>query len=174
MSLVSSIWFTACFNNDGRIITKSSELHDQLVQDIKQVAPDGDFITQCLWQPLPKVYSEQSVKAGGNVMGVERQPHDGLLFLATAMVKTPEQEAAVYPKVKSWINEVKAYAASIDGNLEWTYLNYADSSQDVLASYGAENLKKMKAVAAKYDPDQVFQKLCPGGFKLSKVAFPDS
>lgn len=144
------------------------------MEDIKQVAPDGDFITQCLWQPLPKVYSEHSVEAGGNVMGVERQLDDGLLFLATAMMNTSEQEAAVYPKVKSWVDEVKAYAASIDGNLEWTYLNYADSSQDVLASYGAENLKKMKAVAAKYDPDQVFQKLCPGGFKLSKVAFTES
>jgi hypothetical protein len=39
----------------------------------------------------------------------------------------------------------------------------------VLNSYGVENLKKIKAAAAKYDPDQVFQKLCPGGFKISTV-----
>ncbi|ETS73771.1 hypothetical protein PFICI_14717 [Pestalotiopsis fici W106-1] len=164
-----AIWFTACFKNDKRIVTKASELHDQLVEEIKKVAPDGDFVTQCLWQPLPKLFSDQSVKAGGNIMGVERQTGDGLLFLATAMMKTPEQEAAVHPKVKTWVNEVKSYAASIDGNLEWTYLNYADPSQDVLKTYGVENLKKMKAVAAKYDPNQVFQKLCPGGFKISKV-----
>lgn len=143
-----TIWFTACFKNDSRIVTKSSELHDQLVADIKELAPDGDFVTQCLWQPLPKLYSEQSIKAGGNVMGVERHADDGLLFLATAMMKTPEQEAAVYPKVKVWIDEVRAYADTMDGNLEWTYLNYADPSQDVLKSYGRDNLKKIKAAAA--------------------------
>lgn len=53
-------------------------------------------------------------------MGVERHADDGLLFLATAMMKTPEQEAAVYPKVKVWIDEVRAYADTMDGNLEWT------------------------------------------------------
>jgi hypothetical protein len=54
-------------------------------------------------------------------------------------------------------------------NLEWTYLNYADPSQDSLSSYGTENIKKMRNVAAKYDPDRVFQRLCPGGYKLSAV-----
>ena len=86
------------------------------------------------------------------------------------MVRTPEQEAFVHPKVQAWVQAVKEFAATIvDGNLDWIYLNYADKSQDPLASYGIENLKKMRKVAAKYDPEQVFQKLCPGGFKLSDV-----
>lgn len=49
------------------------------------------------------------------------------------------------------------------------YLNYADPSQDPFASYGEENLRFMKKVAAEYDAPGVFQTLCPGGFKLSKV-----
>ncbi len=56
-----------------------------------------------------------------------------------------------------------------DGLLEWRYLNYADKSQDPLASYGAANIKFLKHVAGEYDPEQVFQKLCPGGFKISAV-----
>jgi hypothetical protein len=32
-----------------------------------------------------------------------------------------------------------------------------------------ENVEKMKAAAKKYDPSGVFQKLVPGGFKISKV-----
>jgi hypothetical protein len=119
MPFYSAVWFTACFKNDSRIVTKSSELHDKLVAEIKELAPDGDFVTQCVLQPLPKLYSEQSVKAGGNVMGVERHADDGLLLLATAMMKTPEQEAAVYPKVKAWVDEVRTYADTLDGNLKW-------------------------------------------------------
>ncbi|KAK9413970.1 hypothetical protein SUNI508_11422 [Seiridium unicorne] len=163
-------WFTASFRNDTRIVVKASELHDQLVEELKETVPDGNFITQCLFQPLPTLFAENSSSAGGNIMGVEQHSHDGLIFLAAAMLSTADQEALAYPKVKSWVETVKKYAATIDGgNLEWTYLNYADKSQDPLRSYGEENVRMMKAVSAKYDPQQVFQKLCPGGFKTSSV-----
>lgn len=103
-------------------------------------------------------------------MGMGRQQHDGIMFLAVAMVKTPEQEAFAYPKIKAWVDAVSDFAGTIEGgNLEWKHLNYADKSQDVLASYGAENVRRMKEAAAKYDPEQVFQKLVPGGFKISEV-----
>jgi hypothetical protein len=49
------------------------------------------------------------------------------------------------------------------------YLDYADTTQDPLKSYGSENVEKMKAAAKKYDPFGVFQDLVPGGFKISKV-----
>ena len=135
--------------------------------DLKGFIPDGDFITQCLFQPLPTLFGQRSSEAGGNVMGIERQEHNGLLWLAVAMVRTPEAEAFAYPKVKAWVQSVKDFAETIEnGNLEWIYLNYADKSQDPIASYGVENVEKMRSVATKYDPKRVFQRLCPGGFKI--------
>lgn len=53
--------------------------------------------------------------------------------------------------------------------MPYLYLDYADKTQDPLASYGSDNIAKMKAVAKKYDPSGVFQDLVPGGFKISKV-----
>jgi hypothetical protein len=103
-------------------------------------------------------------------MGLERQPHNGILFLATAMVKTPEQEAFAYPKVKAWVDGVRQFAEGIEGGLlEWRYLNYADKSQDPLASYGEGNVRLLREVAARYDPEGVFQRFCSGGFKVSRV-----
>ena len=103
-------------------------------------------------------------------MGLERQEIDGLLFLAVAMVRTAEQEVFAHVKVKAWVQAVKEFATTIEhGDLQWTYLNYADKSQDPLTSYGVENVRKIRDVAARYDPEQVFQKLCPGGFKISDV-----
>ncbi|KAI8954529.1 hypothetical protein F4801DRAFT_587346 [Xylaria longipes] len=165
-----NIWFTATFKNDVRIVNKAAELHEAMVDELKVFISDGDFWTQCLFQPLPKLFGERSAAAGGNAMGVERQSVDGLLFQAAAMVRTPEQETFVYPKIKAWITAVKDFAATIDGGLlEWTYLNYADKSQDPLASYGKQNVKKLQGVAMKYDPGKVFQHLSPGGFKISQV-----
>lgn len=158
------------FKNDTRIMTKASDLHNDLVEDLKDLVPDGNFITQCLYQPLPLIFAENSARAGGNVMGMERHKSDGVLLLATASFPTAEQRAQAYPKVQAWIRSLKQFAETIEGGLlEWTYLNYADESQDVLASYGEDNVKFMREVAAKYDPQQVFQTLCPGGFKISKV-----
>ena len=48
------------------------------------------------------------------------------------------------------------------------YLNYAAPFQDPFASYGEKNLQLLREVSKKYDPDQVFQKLVPGGFKLNR------
>ncbi|KAI1442043.1 FAD-binding domain-containing protein [Annulohypoxylon stygium] len=165
-------FFTATFKNDASIVAKASELHARLVEELQRAVPDGDFITQCLIQPLPKLYGELSKKSGGSIMGVEDQTVNGLLFVAVVMVKTPEQEAFVYPKVKAWVDDLRKFASTIEnGNLPWIYMNYADKSQDVLGSYGIENVMKMKDAAANYDPKQIFQKLCPGGFKISHVKY---
>ena len=69
-----------------------------------------------------------------------------------------------------WLNdEVQAYAASIGADNPFIYLDYADKTQDPLASYGADNVALLRAAAEKYDPDGVFQTLLPGGFKISDV-----
>ena len=166
----SDTFATASFKNDSRIVNKAAELHEQLVDELGSQIPDGNFITQCLFQPLPEVIGQQSMVAGGNIMGVEKHGTNGLLFVAVSMVKTAEQHAFVHPRVNAWVQSLRQFATSLenDGNLAWIYLNYADQSQEPLASYGSENVKKMKRVAAKYDPEGVFQELCLGGFKLPK------
>lgn len=103
-------------------------------------------------------------------MGLSDQHVDGVLWVAIVIVKTSEQEKVAYPKLQAWGEAVRDFATSIeDGLLPWVYMNYADKSQQPLASYGVENVKKIRDAAAKYDPGEVFQKLCPGGFKVSDV-----
>lgn len=157
------------FKNDTRIMVKATETHEALVEDLKTIVPDGNMLSQCIFQPLPKIYAEKSAEMGGNMLGLERQRDDGVLLLAVVEVPTAAQRAAAYPKVKAFFEEVRTFAASIGGTQDWIYMNYADSSQDPLGSYGVENVNFMKKVAAKYDPEEVFQKQCPGGFKISEV-----
>ena len=150
-------------------MNKACEIHDAFVEDLKVIVPDRNMLSQCIFQPLPKLYAEKSAEAGGNVLGLERQKDDGVLLLLLVEVPTADQRAAAHPKAKALIDDVQAFASSIDGAQDWLYMNYADPDQDVFGSYGAENVNFLKKVAAKYDPEQVFQKLCPGGFKISKV-----
>ena len=48
---------------------------------------------------------------------------------------------------------------------DYIYMNYASQFQDVVGSYG-ESADKLRRIARKYDPTEVFQKLQPGYFKL--------
>ncbi|KAI0101447.1 FAD-binding domain-containing protein [Hypoxylon sp. NC0597] len=163
-------WFTISVKNDERIIAKAVDAHQNLVEELKSFATEADFRTQCILQPLPTFIAEHSAATGGNIMGIERHQSNGVIFLLSAMMKTPEQEAFAHPRVKAGIEAVKEFAATIEGgNLPWIYMNYADKTQDVLGGYGIDNVRRMKDVATKYDPHQVFQKLCPGGWKIVDV-----
>lgn len=60
------------------------------------------------------------------------------------------------------------------GELRGSYINYiyqndASRDQNPIATYGANNIAKLKEIAAKYDPSQVFQELQRDGFLLSKL-----
>ena len=60
-------------------------------------------------------------------------------------------------------------SAAKSKNLDYKYIyqNYASLSQSVFAGYGVANQERLIQISEKYDPDQVFQKLQPGYFKLN-------
>ena len=66
----------------------------------------------------------------------------------------------------AWKDELERYTRDAGAYVRYRYLNYADASQDVVARYGTENVRRMQAVSRAYDPDGVFQIRVPGGFKI--------
>ena len=108
---------------------------------------------------------------GGNILGIERNDSDGIILQLNAMVKTADQDNFAYQKIRAGIQAIKRFAEAEKGLLDWIYINYADRSQDPLGSYGAENVKLMDRVAASYDPNGVFQTLCPGALSFISERF---
>lgn len=103
-------------------------------------------------------------------MGLEKYAFDAILIQINASVRTQELADWVRPKVRGMMESVRVFAESIEGGVcPWLHLNYASPDQPVLSSYGAENVSFMREVAQKYDADGIFQRLCPGGFKISAV-----
>ena len=77
------------------------------------------------------------------------------------------KDDALFRKIgQTSTNQINHYAQSINKANEYIYLDYADQTQNPLRGYGAANLRKLREVARKYDPQAVFQTLVPGGFKL--------
>ncbi|RYP15330.1 hypothetical protein DL765_005786 [Monosporascus sp. GIB2] len=75
-------------------------------------------------------------------------------------------DAAAQHAVNTMARTVQLLAKERGLHLDYLSMSFANASQEVLRSYGSENVKKMQETAAKYDPNGVFQKLQNDGFLL--------
>ncbi|KAL2865132.1 FAD-binding oxidoreductase [Aspergillus lucknowensis] len=167
-------WFTLTFKADLRIILKAAAVFEALIQTMKTQIPDGNFHFSMVLQPLPPSFGKHSAARGGNMLGLDRIDDDCVLLVWGVLVDTAEVSTTIgFPALKGAIDEIESYAKSLGGDVGFRYLNYCDGSQDPLGSYGAENIRKMREAAAKFDPEGVFQTRVPGGFKISKVRARD-
>lgn len=158
------------FRNDLNIMRGAVALHTAMVEALKTSLGADKFQTVMFFQPMPTHIAQISKQRGGNVLGLDGVSGNAILFNAGVVVTGGE---AAHPVARAELFKltagVKKLAASASGDLDFVYANYADASQDPLGSYGAANVALMKAAAAKYDQEGVFQRRVPGGFKISRV-----
>lgn len=111
---------------------------------------------------------------GGNPLGLS--PEDGPFYLISVACSwdKAEDDAVIYQTISRLFTRIKAEATSRGVHSDFVYMNYASQYQDVIGSYGSSNKAKLKDVARKYDPAQVFQRLQPGYFKLDGAPVPNS
>lgn len=140
---------------------------------MKADSSDGDFETQCFFQPLPSIVGKHGAERGGNLLGIDRHQDNAVILLGSLAVNGQLQEAIGREKMLAWKREVEEYSRSIEAQVEYYYMNYADGTQDVLGSYGEESVQMALEVARKYDPTGVFQRRVVGGFKLPNAAKED-
>jgi hypothetical protein len=112
-------------------------------------------------------------KNGGNVLGLN--PNKGPFFVMNMSARwtNAADDAAILRFFSTIIKTVKAEAKSKGLDNEYIYMNYASQFEDPVSSYGSANVERLRAISRKYDPQQVFQKLHPGHFKLGGKA-PDA
>lgn len=61
-------------------------------------------------------------------------------------------------------------AAEEEGRaLEYIFMNDASFDQDVIGHYGEQSVRRMREVLGRWDPEGVWERLVPGGFKVPKV-----
>lgn len=77
--------------------------------------------------------------------------------------------AVIEAATQRWIDRVNEYTKSVGQFKPFIYMNYAHPTQDVISSYGQENVDFLRQVSRKYDRAQVFQRLVPGGYKLYRA-----
>ncbi|PWY81204.1 6-hydroxy-D-nicotine oxidase [Aspergillus eucalypticola CBS 122712] len=140
------------------------QAHAEQAEALKDV--EGIALTTVI-QPMSSFAMRESLKNGGSPLGLE--PVGQQWFLARADWKNIQDEERVREAVRKIVDAAESAAKRTGVYLPYKYSNYAAWDQDPLASYGAENVRRLKEVARKYDPEAVFQTLQNGGWLLSKV-----
>lgn len=152
----------------------SLDQHASIVADLNATLGPKDFGTVLDIQPLPAYFADIGEEKGGNMLGLEQDPRNKIIFVAGVQLVNPAKMEAQYPlaqqKLVAMQQRIVAYAESIGSGAEFVYLNYAHAHQDPLGSYGARNVGYIKEVAGKYDPEGFFQLRVPGGFKIERVS----
>ena len=88
-----------------------------------------------------------------------------MIFMAPRW-KKEEDDALMYEAMRVWEDRVRQVTRERGTDDPFMYINFSGPHQKPLCGYGEQNLRFLRAVARKYDPERVFQELVPGGFKL--------
>jgi hypothetical protein len=115
-------------------------------------------------QPIPVQTIKAAKALGGNSLGLSEEPQVWVQYLMAWWHEEDDQKA--YALTKAIMDRVDRAAEKANDSLDYVFMNDASQDQQVLQSYGRENIASMKKVQAKYDPNKAFQKLVQGGFKL--------
>ncbi|KAI3317205.1 putative oxidoreductase [Xylariaceae sp. AK1471] len=126
-------------------------------------------ITGIMWavniEPLPpQLYTRGG--AATNALGLTNDNRTLGVFLISPSWTDAADDEKVYAAARSLTADVEAKAKTLGAYDPYIYLNYAAPWQDVIASYGAENVKRLQKLRNRVDPHEVFTKRVSGGFKI--------
>ncbi|KAJ4368693.1 hypothetical protein N0V86_009602 [Didymella sp. IMI 355093] len=139
-------------------------------KNVGSLPDQGSLTFQAFTVPTLK----QMIKKGGNALGLD--PADGPLFhvLLYMVWDDATKDDTLNRAASEFMAAAKEEAKKRGLYNRYIYLNYAGPYQNVVPSYGEENLARLKKIAKKYDPNAVFQKLQPGGYKLEGAPFGET
>ncbi|PWY85006.1 FAD-binding domain-containing protein [Aspergillus heteromorphus CBS 117.55] len=160
---------TGTYLNRADIIHKATRVLSKGIRAAKSRAQSKDFSVILVVQPWVPLFWKNSQARGGNVLGLERFDQNMINIDWSYFWNDKADDGLFDDIVGSAQVEMDEYAKSTGAYNEFIYLHYAGRTQNPLRGYGRDNVEFMRQVSRKYDPQGVFQRLVPGGFKISSV-----
>ncbi|KAG5220858.1 FAD-binding domain-containing protein [Salix suchowensis] len=138
----NSQWFSVVFKNDA-------ELPWDIQLKGREIFEPYHDRPGAAWAITVQPINEGMIAAG--------HKRGGTLLLGCVFWNDPEDSAVMKAKTQEYIKAATELARERGLLNKYIYLNYALDTQHVFESYGAENLKKMREIKSKYDPDNLLE-----------------
>ncbi|KAI1842929.1 hypothetical protein JX266_010947 [Neoarthrinium moseri] len=156
-------WATITIKPD---ISLMETFHDKWQETLATIKDAEGFIFSFGFHPLTKALLENSEKAGGNAMAIP--PSDGPLFviLIKPIWTQPRDDGRIFAAVGGLVDELRRLAKEKGLLHRYIFTNYGYQKDDIIAGYGEKSVARLRETRRKYDPEDVFSRGVPGGFKL--------
>jgi hypothetical protein len=116
-------------------------------------------------EPLPPaIYAHKPPKT--NPLGFSASSGSMVVTLLSATWTDKSDDATIEKTARDLFSAIEDQARRLGVYEPFIYLNYAAPWQDPIASYGEDNVERLKLVSKKVDPRGIFQFGVPGGFKI--------
>ncbi|KAK6203910.1 hypothetical protein LQW54_008603 [Pestalotiopsis sp. IQ-011] len=147
---------------DTVALLSAADIYSKAIEPLKDI----EGITLCLTlQAYPKSLLSKTAELGGNVLGLPS--HEPLVtVLLLTYWKNREDDKRIATTLQEALTDIEKDADAHGQRVPYVYLNYTSKFQDPFPSYGEGNKKFLQQTSRKYDPEGLFQKNVPGGFKL--------
>ncbi|KAH7047422.1 FAD binding domain protein, partial [Macrophomina phaseolina] len=156
-------YWTAAYKNNADL---TSFIFDTFIEEVDPIQNITALLPAVSLQFITTPMMARMKERGGNALGLEDEKEPLVLVNVNVMWREEADDKAVLSAAANTVRKVNEKAKSVNLHHEFEYMNYASQYQDPVSSYGAENNARLLAIAEKYDPEGVFQKLQPGYFKL--------
>ncbi|KAK8084449.1 hypothetical protein PG997_005720 [Apiospora hydei] len=164
-SMIRCLYMNVCVKADVDTLTTGGDIWCEELEPVKD-AP-GLMCSYTL-QPYPVSQLQKSSANGCNVLGLDPTNGPVVNVLLLSYWTDKKDDVGVISFMQKALKRIERNADERGQLVPFIYWKYAFSDQEALRSYGEENVRKLQAASRKYDPDGLFQKSCPGGFKLFK------
>ncbi|KAM0193478.1 hypothetical protein ACHAPI_007547 [Fusarium lateritium] len=117
---------------------------------------------------IPAAVMKLSKERGGNALGLDAEGGHLVINLFSLSWNDSSMDNTAYSLAEDFIADFQKAAKSLDVFHPFIYINYANKGQDVFASYGRDNQKRLIEVQKAIDPQGVFVSsgLWTGFFKV--------
>ena len=130
---------------------------------VQEAAPIAHYITGTMeFHAIPRTFSPAD-----NVYGLDNAEEPLISFLLIFGTKLERHNAELIATQKRIIGRVQVEAERRKLYHPFLFNNYSGEWQDVIGSFGEDNLKLLSQAAEVYDPEQVFQHLQSGSYKVT-------
>ncbi|KLJ05592.1 hypothetical protein EMPG_10925 [Blastomyces silverae] len=106
----------------------------------------------------------------GNAFGLSAEGGPYTLLLLSATWSDEADDDTIYRAFSDMLQAIKEEAKTSGLHVDYLFMNYASQFQDVISSYGAENVERLKVASYNDDPEGFLKILQPGYFKLNGSA----
>jgi hypothetical protein len=141
-------------------------IHDTLLEMVQGMANVTAFQMGVNFQPATRKFIVEGIKNGGNPQAVDpgKAPYFWPVFSFSWV--DPSDDEHVIGLSEQITAEINIGLAAAGQKAAYLYLNGAGPGQQVFQGYGHNSVDKLYEVRSRYDPDLVFTRLLPGGWKL--------